>query len=82
MDSQGIEVTRRRLPELVEAAYRGRTTIITRHGRPCAALVPIALAQTRPGPSAALLRLKGCAPGLWGKEPGRTVAKLRNEWSE
>ena len=27
-----------------------------------------------------LMALKGCAPGLWGKQPQATVAELREEW--
>jgi prevent-host-death family protein len=44
------------LPDLLEAAEKGRSTIITRHGRPVAALVPIeaygAAVRARPRRSA------------------------------
>jgi prevent-host-death family protein len=41
MQRKGAEEARNRLPDLLEAAEKGQSTIITRHGRPVAALVPI-----------------------------------------
>lgn len=79
MESLGIEATRRRLPELVAAAQGGRATLITRHGRPCAALVPLEKAGRQRLPTA-VLALKGCAAGAWGEEPARFVEELRSEW--
>ncbi len=38
---KGAEEARNQLPDLLEAAERGKSTIITRHGRPVAVLVPI-----------------------------------------
>jgi prevent-host-death family protein len=38
---KGAEEARNQLPDLLEAAEKGRSTIITRHGRPVAALVPM-----------------------------------------
>jgi prevent-host-death family protein len=38
---KGAEEARNQLPDLLDAAKQGRSTIITRHGRPVAALVPI-----------------------------------------
>lgn len=81
MESLGIEATRRRLPELVAAAHEGKATLITRHGRPYAAIVPLEKASKRRLP-AAILALKGCAVGLWGDEPARSVETLRDEWVE
>lgn len=81
MDSLGIEATRRRLPELVAAAHEGKTTVITRHGRPYAAIVPVEKASERRLPTA-ILTLRGRAAGLWGEEPARLVEELRGEWAE
>ncbi|MBN9459616.1 MAG: type II toxin-antitoxin system prevent-host-death family antitoxin [Burkholderiales bacterium] len=81
MESLGIEATRRRLPELVAAAHDGKMTLITRHGRPYAALVPVEKAGGGRLPTA-ILALKGCAAGVWGKEPARSVEELRSEWGE
>jgi prevent-host-death family protein len=44
------------LPECVRAAERGRCLVITRHGRPVAAMVPV-------GAMAELERLRAARPG-------------------
>ena len=75
----GAEQARSHLPELLEYARQGSSTIITKHGRPYAALVPLAQsAPRRKGPS--LLDLKGSGAGLWGRNSARTVSRLRDEW--
>ena len=81
MAKLGIEITRRRLPELVAAAHQGAVTVITRHGQPYAALVPVRMAVgAGPGLPTSLMALKGSAAGLWGKAPARTIAELRDDW--
>jgi prevent-host-death family protein len=77
---KGAEEARNQLPDLLEAAEKGRATIITRHGRPVAALVPIEAygAAVRQQP---LMPVAGSGRGLWGKESARTLRKLRDEWS-
>jgi prevent-host-death family protein len=79
MVRKGAEEARNQLPELLEAAERGRSTIITRHGRPVAALVPIEAhgAALRQQP---LLAVEGTGRGLWGKSSAQAVRKLRDEW--
>lgn len=76
---KGAEEARSQLPDLLAAAEKGRSTIITRHGRPVAALVPIDAygSAVRQQP---LLPLAGTGRGLWGKDSTRTVRKLREEW--
>jgi prevent-host-death family protein len=77
---KGSEEARNELPTLLEEAQSGRATIITRRGRPVAALVP--LSQYRTGPrQQSLLNLEGTARGLWGKHSGSTLKKLRDEWN-
>lgn len=75
---KGAEEARNQLPDLLAAAAEGRSTIITRHGRPVAALVPIEShgLTTRQQP---LLPMAGSGRGLWRKS--RTLRKLRDEWS-
>lgn len=76
----GAEAARTHLPELLERAHRGSPTVITRHGRPYAALVPVGGASAgRRGVS--LLALRGSGAGLWGADPARTIAELRDEWA-
>lgn len=77
--SKGAEEARQQLPAILAAAAAGRTTIITRHGRAVAAVVP-ATAVRQPKP-AALQALAGTGRGLWGKESAETIARLRDEWS-
>jgi prevent-host-death family protein len=77
---KGAEEARNELPDLLAAAEKGRSTIITRHGRPIAALVPIAAYGTAVR-QPSLLPLQGSGHGLWGKNSTRTVRKLREEWA-
>ena len=77
---KGAEEARNQLPDLLDAAEKGQSTIITRHGKPVAALVPIeaygsAIRQQ------SLLPLKGSGRGLWGRDSSPTLRKLRDEWS-
>lgn len=73
------EEARSQLPDLLAAAEKGRSTIITRHGRPIAALVPIDTygCAVRQQP---LLPLAETGRGLWRKDSAGTVRKLREEW--
>jgi prevent-host-death family protein len=77
---KGAEEARNQLPELLEAAEKGHPTIITRRGRPVAALMPIDSLRTgiRQQP---LLPAAGSGRGLWGRSSRRTLGKLRDEWS-
>lgn len=77
---KGVEDARRQLPALLAAAEKGRTTIVTRHGRSIAAIVPVdrALAAQR---QRSLLSLAGSGKGLWGTHSSKTLRRLRDEWS-
>ena len=77
---KGAEEARNQLPDLLEAAERGQSTIITRHGRPVAALMPIE-AYGAVVPQQPLIPLAGTGRGLWGKTSSRTLRELRKEWS-
>ncbi|HEX5612111.1 MAG TPA: type II toxin-antitoxin system prevent-host-death family antitoxin [Burkholderiales bacterium] len=76
---KGAEEARNQLPALLADAQRGRTTIITRHGRSIAALVPLRTLASSSQKS--LLPLAGSGKGLWGKDSRRTLRRLRDEWS-
>jgi len=76
---KGAEEARNQLPDLLEAAERGKSTIITRHGRAVAVLVPID--EYRPvARQASLVPLAGSGRGMWGKDSARTIRQLREEW--
>ena len=74
----GAEDARALLPELLEKAHQGSASLITKRGKPYAALVPVEqMRRTRQ----ALLALRGSGRGLWGKNSARTIRGLRDEWS-
>jgi prevent-host-death family protein len=77
---RGAEEARNQLPDLLEAAENGHSTIITKHGRPVAALVPLEAydAGSRQEP---LVAMEGSGRGLWGEDSLRTLHDLRDEWS-
>jgi prevent-host-death family protein len=77
---KGAEEARNRLPELLDAAENGHSTIITRHGRAVAALVPIEAYESR-NRQQSILPLVGSGRGLWGKNSAATIAALRDQWS-
>jgi prevent-host-death family protein len=77
---KGAEEARNQLPALLDAAEKGRSTVITRHGLPIAALVPITTysAVVRQEP---LIPVAGSGRGLWGRDSTRRLRRLRDEWS-
>ena len=77
--TKGAEEARQQLPAILAEAAAGRSTLITRHGRAVAAVVPAAAAMQRRVPS--LLTLAGTGRGLWGADSGQHIAELRDEWS-
>jgi prevent-host-death family protein len=76
---KGAEEARNQLPELLTAAENGRSTVITKHGRPVAAIVPMTNFKdhSRQKP---LQSIKGSGRGLWGEDSRRTLRTLRDEW--
>lgn len=83
--SYGLEQARIQLPSIVANAHSGVASVITRHGKPYAAVVPFKdLEQTRGArrTASSLLALRGTGQGLWGPHVGRTIAKLRDEWAD
>jgi prevent-host-death family protein len=78
-ESKGAEEARQQLPAILAAAVAGRTTVITRHGRSVAAVVPAAAIAA--GKPVSLLDLAGSGRGLWGRQVARTIDGLREEWS-
>jgi len=80
--SYGLEQARIQLPAIAADAHAGQASIITRHGKPYAAIVPVQVLQ-KSQPSAetsGLLALRGTGRGLWGADVGQTIADLRDEW--
>jgi prevent-host-death family protein len=77
---KGAEEARNQLPDLLEAAAEGRPTIITKRGRPIAALVPLSTYEVT-ARQRSLVSMSGSGRGLWGKNSTRTIDRLRDEWS-
>lgn len=75
----GVEQARSQLPDLLVEATKGHSTVITRHGKSVAAIVPIAhLAVSRTQQT--LLTAAGSGKGLWGRSSNTTIRQLRGEW--
>jgi len=80
----GLEQARIHLPTIVANAHAGVRSIITKHGKPYAAVVPLQDVQktsTAADGTAGILALRGTGRGLWGANVGQTVAELRDEWA-
>lgn len=81
--SYGLEQARIQLPAIIANAHDGISSVITRHGKPYAAVVPFQqLQKSRSSSSSAsgLLALRGTGRGLWGTDIAQTVSQLRDEW--
>lgn len=75
----GAEEARTLLPELLERAHHGSASVITKRGKPYAAIVPVA--QMRSSRSrTSILALSGSGAGLWGRDAAKTIDELRDEW--
>ena len=75
----GLEQGRSTLPELASRAHAGEPSLLTRHGKPYAAIVS-ADVLIKALPRRRFLGLRGSGAGLWGASAAATVAELREEW--
>jgi prevent-host-death family protein len=83
--SYGLEQARIQLPAIIANAHSGVASVITRHGKPYAAVVPLKDLEKSRSPlraSSSLLALRGTGQGLWGANVSQTIAKLRGEWGD
>lgn len=81
--SYGLEQARIQLPHIVAEAHAGMASVITRHGKPYAAIVHLHdLEKSRAAEKSAsdLLALRGTGRGLWGADIAQTIADMRDEW--
>lgn len=77
----GLEQARAQLPHIASEAVAGYSSVITRHGKPVAVVVPVAqwqAAQAQRHPN--FMALRGSGRGLWPEGAGQAVAGLRDEW--
>ena len=76
----GLEQARAQLPHIASEAAAGNSSVITRHGKPVAVVVPVELwasVQSRP---INVLALRGTGRGLRPHGAAQAVATLRDEW--
>ncbi len=78
IERSGVEEARKNLPALLERASRGHPSLVTKHGKLYAAIVPAHYVERRRGPS--ILSLRGSGKGLWGRSIRRAIEGLRAEW--
>ncbi len=81
----GLEQARSHLPAIAAQAFAGVASVITRHGKPYAAVVSIDdlnQAQSAAAHPAGVLALRGTGQGLWGPSASKAVAELRDEWGD
>lgn len=79
----GLEQARAQLPRIAAEARAGQTSVITRHGEPMAAVVPISFLKTQQAGrirKGGILGLRGTGRHMWPEGAGQAVAKLRDEW--
>lgn len=77
---KGVEEARNQFSALLAAAEKGKPTIITKHGRPIAALVPAEQFEQARG-QRSILALKGTGRGLWGRNSTATIRMMRDDWN-
>ena len=77
--TKGVQEARQELPALVEAAHRGSGTIITKHGKPYAAIVPVneAMSKSR---GVTVAQLRGTGKKIWKRDAADEVSRMRDEW--
>jgi prevent-host-death family protein len=79
----GLEQARAQLPHIAAEASAGYSSVITRHGKPVAVVVPMDQWQAQQGlrlKAAGILALRGTGRDLWPQSVSQTVAQLRDEW--
>ena len=80
----GLEQARNQLPSIAAQAHAGQASILTKHGKPYAAVVPIQdmeKARANINQAFGILALRGSGRALWGPDPAKTIAELRDEWT-
>ncbi len=79
MKELGAEQARRHLPKLLDQAHRGEATIITKHGKPYAALVPLSAIPPEV-PVVSVFGLRGSAKHCWSDQPNKDINDIREDW--
>jgi prevent-host-death family protein len=80
----GLEQARAQLPLIASEAVAGYTSVITRHGKPVAVVIPVDQwrdQQARSLRQSGVLALRGTGRGLWPDGAAASVAQLRDVWA-
>lgn len=86
----GLEEARARLPHIAAEAVAGHSSVITRHGKPVAVVVPVAQWEAQQAEQAqaakrarapGILALRGSGAGLWARGVAQEIQASRGEWS-
>ena len=80
----GLEQARAQLPLIASEAVAGYSSVITRHGKPVAVVVPVDQWRKQQACSlqqGGVLALRGTGRGLWPEGAANSVAQLRDEWA-
>ena len=80
----GLEQARAQLPLIASEAVAGYSSVITRHGKPVAVVVPVEHwreEQARSLKQGGVLALRGSGRGLWPDGVAESVTQLREEWA-
>lgn len=81
LKSEPAEAARKNFPSLIEQAHHGKPTIVTKRGRPYAAIVPVGDILQGKG-SVDIKSLRGSGKGLWGRSSLAAIDKMRREWQK
>lgn len=77
--SEAAEAARKKFPSLIEQAHHGKSTIVTKRGKPYAAIVPVGSVPQGKG-RLDIQALRGSGKGLWGRNSAAAIEKMRREW--
>ena len=77
--TMGLQEGRSNLAALASRAHAGQPSLLTRHGKPYAAIVSAEM-LLKARPRQRFLELRGSGKGLWGPAPAGGIAAERDEW--
>ena len=79
MTTVGLEQGRNTLPQLALRAFGGEPSVLTKHGKPYAAIVPLEMVKRAQMSKSSFSSLRGTGKGLWGDAPAQMIADMRDE---
>ena len=85
IENYGLEQARIQLPNIIANAHAGIRSIITKHGKPYAAIVPledVPKLSSDAELASGIVPLRGTGRGLWGANVGQSISELRDEWGD